>query len=160
MVIREVTGQDSTQVVFAKDNNVVAALAADGTDQALGQRILLGAVRRWEHFVDAQRRRCAPYSWSRSRRRYAGAGRCGNGGDDLRRAPDSGVTSDVAVDDALAMVGQHYQDEQDAQAGGREEPKEVEQQRDHGAEIGFGSARRSTLGSLVGVLANDRGPRN
>src|SRR5262249_47290295 len=46
MVIDEVTGQDSTQVSFAKDKNVVEAGAADRTDQALGEGILPGAVRR------------------------------------------------------------------------------------------------------------------
>ena len=48
MVIDEVTGQDSTEVSFAEDNNVVETLAAYRADQALGERILpglCGAVR-------------------------------------------------------------------------------------------------------------------
>ena len=52
MVIDEVVGQDSTQVSFAKDKSVVEALAADRTDQALGERILPGAVWRRENFLD------------------------------------------------------------------------------------------------------------
>src|SRR5262245_42901493 len=44
MVIGEVPGQDSTQVSFAEDKNVVEALPADRTDQPLGEGILPGAV--------------------------------------------------------------------------------------------------------------------
>jgi len=48
MVVGEVSGQDSTQVSVVDDQNVVEALAADRTDQALGEWILpglCGAVR-------------------------------------------------------------------------------------------------------------------
>src|SRR5262245_50455256 len=69
MVIDEVTGQDSRQVSVAKDKNVVEAVAADRTDQALGAGILPGAVRRREDFVDAQALHAAPNGspspWSR-----------------------------------------------------------------------------------------------
>ena len=51
VVIDEVTGQDSTQASFAEDENVVGALAADRTDQALGERILSGAVRVVKDFL-------------------------------------------------------------------------------------------------------------
>jgi hypothetical protein len=44
VVIGEVPAQDSTQVSFVEDNNVVEALAPDRTDQALGERILPGAA--------------------------------------------------------------------------------------------------------------------
>ena len=37
---------------FAADKNVVETLAADRADQALGERILPGAVRRRENFLD------------------------------------------------------------------------------------------------------------
>jgi hypothetical protein len=39
MVIGDVPGQDAAQVSFAQDENVVEALAPDGTDQALGEGI-------------------------------------------------------------------------------------------------------------------------
>ena len=52
MVIGEVTAQDSTQVSFVEDKNVVETLAADRTDQALGERILPGTVWRRENFLD------------------------------------------------------------------------------------------------------------
>jgi hypothetical protein len=42
VIILEVTGQDSTQVSFAEDKDVIEALAADRADQALGERILPG----------------------------------------------------------------------------------------------------------------------
>jgi hypothetical protein len=44
MVIGNITSQDSTQVSFAQDENVVETLAPDGTDEALGERILPRAV--------------------------------------------------------------------------------------------------------------------
>ena len=44
VVIIEVPGQDSMQVSFAEDKNVVETLAADRTDQAPEERILPGAV--------------------------------------------------------------------------------------------------------------------
>jgi hypothetical protein len=52
MVIGDVPGQDATQVSFVEDKNVVETLAADRTDQALGERILPGTVRRRENFLD------------------------------------------------------------------------------------------------------------
>ena len=52
MVIGEVPGQDAAQVSFAQDENVVETLAPDRTDQALRERILPGAVRRREDFLD------------------------------------------------------------------------------------------------------------
>jgi hypothetical protein len=42
MVIGDVPGQDATQVSFVEDKNVVETLAADRTDQTLGERILPG----------------------------------------------------------------------------------------------------------------------
>jgi hypothetical protein len=52
IVIGDVPGQDMAQVSFAQDEHVVETLAPDGTDQALGERILPGAVRRREDFGD------------------------------------------------------------------------------------------------------------
>jgi hypothetical protein len=60
MVIGKVAGQDSAQVSFAQDENVVETLAPDRTDQALGERILPGAVRRREDFVDAHALHAVP----------------------------------------------------------------------------------------------------
>ena len=72
VVIIEVTGQDSTQVSFAEDKDVIETLAADRTDQALGERILPGAVWRRENFLDLHPLHAVAellaIDWSRSRR--------------------------------------------------------------------------------------------
>ncbi len=47
----EVTGQDSTQVSFAEDKNVIETLAPDRAKQAPGERILPGAVWRGENLI-------------------------------------------------------------------------------------------------------------
>ena len=127
MVVGEVTGQDSTQVVFAQDYNVVEAFAAEGTDQALGERILPGAVRGREDFVDAQALHAAPEVRAIDvitvAQEIGGRRVIRERADDLLRGPDSGgVLGDVEVDDAPALVGKHDEDEQDAQArGGHDE---------------------------------------
>ena len=69
MVIGEVPRQDSTQVSFVEDQNMVEALAADRTDQALSEWILTGAVWRREDFPSTRWRNSWPSTWSRSRRR-------------------------------------------------------------------------------------------
>jgi hypothetical protein len=53
MIVLDIAGQNAAEVSFAQDKNVIQTLAADRTDQALGERILPGAVRRRENFVDA-----------------------------------------------------------------------------------------------------------
>ena len=52
MIVLEVAGQDAAEVPFAENENVIQTLAPDRTDKALGERILPGAVRRREDFVD------------------------------------------------------------------------------------------------------------
>ena len=123
MVIGEVTGQDSAQVSFAQDENMVEALAPDRADQALRERVLPGAVRRGEDFADSHGLHAAPELLAIDLVTVAeeiGRGRVvRERGDDLVRGPDSGrVLGDVEVDDPPAMVGKHDEDEQDAQARG------------------------------------------
>jgi hypothetical protein len=60
MIIVEVGCQDAAQVRVAEDENVIQTLAPDRTDQALGERILPGAVRRGEDFVDAHTLHAVP----------------------------------------------------------------------------------------------------
>ena len=73
MVIGEVAGQDAAQVPVAKDEHVIQTFASGGTDQALRERVLPGAVRRRQDFgipIPFTRwRNGLPYTWSRSRRR-------------------------------------------------------------------------------------------
>jgi hypothetical protein len=52
MVIGDVPRQDAASASFAQDDNVVETLAPDGTDQALGERMLPRAVWRREDFLD------------------------------------------------------------------------------------------------------------
>ena len=52
MVIDEVADQDAAQVPLAEDEDVIQALASDRTDQALHERVLPGAVRPGENFLD------------------------------------------------------------------------------------------------------------
>src|SRR2546430_1145164 len=52
VIVGEVAGQDAAQVAFAENQNVIQTLAPDRTDEALGERILPGAVRRREDFLD------------------------------------------------------------------------------------------------------------
>jgi hypothetical protein len=123
MVIDEVMGQDSAQVSFTQDENMVEALAPDRADQAFRERILPGAVRRREDFADAHALHAAPELLAIDLVTVAeeiGGGRVvRERGDDLVRGPDSGrVLGDVEVDDPPAMVGKHDEDEQDAPARG------------------------------------------
>ena len=52
MVIGKVAGQDAAQVSLAEDEHVIQTFAADRADQALRERVLPGAVRRRQDFVD------------------------------------------------------------------------------------------------------------
>jgi hypothetical protein len=123
MVIGEVTGQDATQVSFVEDKNVVETLAADRADQALGERILPGAVWRREDFLDLHSLHAVAELLAIDLVTVAQeVGRRGvvrERGDDLLGGPaGGGVLGDVEVDDPPAIVGQHDEDEQDAQERG------------------------------------------
>ncbi len=52
VIVSEVGGQDAAQAPFAENENGIQTLAPDRTDKALSERILPGAVRRREDFVD------------------------------------------------------------------------------------------------------------
>src|SRR5437879_9929021 len=51
--VREVAGQEAAQVPFAKDEDVIQALAPDGADEPLREGVLPWAVRHREDFTDA-----------------------------------------------------------------------------------------------------------
>src|SRR5213594_2505337 len=53
VVVREVASQGAAQVPFAKDEDVIQALAPDGSDEPLREGVLPWAVRRREDFTDA-----------------------------------------------------------------------------------------------------------
>jgi hypothetical protein len=110
-------------VSFVEDKNVVETLAADRADQALGERILPGAVWRREDFLDLHSLHAVAELLAIDLVTVAQeVGRRGvvrERGDELLGGPaGGGVLGDVEVDDPPAMVGQHDEDEQDAQERG------------------------------------------
>jgi len=52
VIVGEVSGQDPAQVPFAKDDDMIETLASDRADEPLGERILPGAKRRGDDFLD------------------------------------------------------------------------------------------------------------
>src|SRR3989442_6645742 len=60
VIVVEVAGQDAAKVSFAENENVIQTLAPDRTDEALGERILPGAVLRREDFGDPQALHAGP----------------------------------------------------------------------------------------------------
>src|SRR5882762_8899559 len=53
VIVREVAGQETAQVPFAKDEYMIQTLAPDGADEPLREGVLPWAVRRREDFTDA-----------------------------------------------------------------------------------------------------------
>src|SRR5216684_955641 len=53
VIVREVAGQETAQVPFAKDEYMIQTLAPDGADEPLREGVLPRAVRRREDFTDA-----------------------------------------------------------------------------------------------------------
>src|SRR5262249_5206734 len=60
VVVREVAGQDAAEVSLAENKHVIQALAPDGTDQALSERVLPRALRRREDLMDPHALHVAP----------------------------------------------------------------------------------------------------
>jgi len=117
MVIDEVAVQDAAQVPLAEDENVIQALASDRTDQALHERVLPGAVRRREDFVDPHALHSVPKLLAVDLVTVAQEiGRRGvvrEGVHDLLGGPaGGGVLGHVEVDDPPAMVGEHDENEE------------------------------------------------
>src|SRR2546426_4920093 len=128
VIVVEVAGQDAAKVSFAENENVIQTLAPDRTDEALGERILPGAVRRSKDFVDPHALHSVPKLLAVDLVTVAQEiGRRGvvrEGVHDLLGGPVGGeVLGHVEVDDAPAMVSEHDENEEDAQArgGNREE---------------------------------------
>ena len=73
VIVLQVAGEDAASVPVAENKNVSYTLAPGRTDEALGERILPGAVRRREDssipMPWTRCRKCWPWTWSRSRRR-------------------------------------------------------------------------------------------
>ena len=124
VIVREVASQGAAQVPFAKDEDVIQALAPDGADEPLREGVLPRAVRRREDFTDAHALHALPEHVTVDR--VAIAEEVGRGGvvregvhDLLGRPGSGGMLGDIEVEDAPAVVGEHDEDEQNAQARGR-----------------------------------------
>ena len=123
VVVREVASQGAAQVPFAKDEDVIQTLAPDGADEPLREGVLPWAVRRREDFTDAHALHALPEHVTVDR--VAIAEEVGRGGvvregvhDLLGRPGGGGMLGDIEVEDAPAVVGEHDEDEQNAQARG------------------------------------------
>ena len=108
---------------FAEDENVIETLASDRADEALREGILPGAVRRREDFVDPHALHAVAKLLAihlvTIAQEIGGRGVVREGVHDLLGGPvGGGMLGDVEVDDAPAVVGEHDEDEEDAQAGG------------------------------------------
>jgi hypothetical protein len=133
VVVREVASQGAAQMSFAKDEDVIQTLAPDRADQPLREGVLPWAVRRRQDFTDAHALHALPEHVPVDRVAIAEeVGRRGvvrEGVHDLLSGPvGSGVFGHVEVDDAPAMVNEHDEHEEDAQArGGNREEVEGDQ---------------------------------
>src|SRR5216684_138133 len=123
VIVREVAGQETAQVPFAKDEYMIQTLAPDGADEPLREGVLPRAVRRREDFTDAHALHALPEHVTVDR--VAITEEIGRGGvvregvhDLLSRPGSSGMLGDIEVEDAPAVVGEHDEDEQNAQARG------------------------------------------
>ena len=123
MVVREVASQGTAEVLFAEADDVIQILAPNGADEALGEGVLPRAVRRRQDFTDAHALEALPEHVPVDRVAVAEevrrAGVVREGVHDLLGRPrHGGMLGDIEVEDAAPIVGEHDEDEQDAQARG------------------------------------------
>src|SRR3989454_2509960 len=123
VVVREVASQGAAQVPFAKNADVIQTLAPDGADEPLREGVLPRALRRREDFTNTPALHALPEHVTVDR--VAIAEEIGRGGvvregvhDLLGRPGSGGMLGDIEVEDAPAVVGEHDEDEQNAQARG------------------------------------------
>src|SRR5207247_10319994 len=121
VVVREVPSQGAAQVPFAKDEYVIQTLVPDGADEPLREGVLPRAVRRREDFTDAHALHALPEYVTVDR--VAIAEEIGRGGvvregvhDLLGRPGSGGMLSDIEVEDAPEVGGEHGEDEENEQA--------------------------------------------
>ena len=131
MIVREVRGQSAAQVALAENDDMIQTLTPYRTNQALGEGILPEAVRRREDFLDPHALHAVPKLLAVDLVAVAQeVGRCGvvrEGVHDLLSGPaGGGVLGHVEVDNPAAMVGEHDQDEEDAEPSGGHVKKSIE----------------------------------
>jgi len=121
MIVREVCGQDASQMPLAKDDDMLQALASHRANESLREGILPRAVRGREDFLDPHALHSVPKLLAvdlvtvaqeiRRRRVVREAVH------DLLGGPEGGgVLGDVEVDDGSAMVSEYDENEENAQA--------------------------------------------
>jgi hypothetical protein len=123
LIVAEVAGQDATEVSLAEDEHVIQALEPDRADEPLHERVLPRTLRRCEKLLDPHALHAVP-KWLpiNSVAVAEEIGRRGvvrEGVHDLLGGPaGGGVLGHVEVDDPPAMVGEHDENEEHAEACG------------------------------------------
>jgi hypothetical protein len=110
-------------VPFAKDEYVIQTLAADRADEPLHEGILPRAVGRGQDFTDPHAldssAECLPVDAVTITQEVGRGGVVRESVDELLGGPRGGrMLGHVEVDDASTVVGEHDEDEEDAQARG------------------------------------------
>ncbi len=158
VIVREVRGQDASQMPLAENDSMVEALASHRADEPLREGILPRAVGRREDFVDPHALHSVPKPLAVDLVTVAQEiGRRGGvreGVHDLLGGPvGGGVLGHVEVDDAPAVVSEHDENEEHAQArGGHREEIEGDQ-----VPHMVGEERPPGLGRRRAALRHQRG---
>ena len=123
MIVGEVAGQNAAQVAFAENQNVIQTLAPDRADEPLREGILPWAVRGREDFLDPHALHSVPKLFAVDlvtvAQEIGGRGVVRKGIHDLLGGPvGGGMLGHVEVDDAPAVVSEHDENKEDAQARG------------------------------------------
>jgi hypothetical protein len=120
MIVADVAGQE---VSLPEDEDMIQAFAPDRADAPLREGILPRALRRREYFTNTHALHALPEHLTVDR--FAIAEEIGRSGivregvhDLLGRPGSGGMRGDIEVEDAAAVVGEHDEDEQHAQARG------------------------------------------
>jgi hypothetical protein len=145
VIVGEVPLQVALQRALVQHNDVIEALASEGANHALNERILPGTTRRRQHFFDAHLLHGTPRVRSVNRitipddeaRRGVPRPRFAEllAGSRRRR-----VRRDIHVDNAASIVRQHHEHKQHAEGGG-------------------GNREEVDRGELGDVIGQERAPR-
>jgi hypothetical protein len=110
-------------MAFAQNEDMIETLMPDRADEALGEGILPRAVGRGQDFLDTHALYALPERLAIDAVAIAEQvlrrGLIGEGVDDLLGGPGcGGMLGDVEMDDTPAVVGEHDEDEEDAEPSG------------------------------------------
>jgi hypothetical protein len=124
VIVREVRGEEASQVPLAENDDVIQALAPDRADESLGEGILPRAVRGRENFTDSHALHTLPEGVTVDcvavAQEVGPCGIVGEGVHDLLGGPvGGGMLGHIEIDDPAAVVGEHDENEEHAPGGGR-----------------------------------------